>query len=176
MKQLAGALGPDRPTRAIVIVGPADKIAPQLAKFGTVERTTPAGCEGRERRRRRCASRRALRSRLTRVGALHSQDAHGAPAFSCPSLAALRVFEAAGRHLSFTNAAAELCVTTSAVSRQIRALEDELGRPLFERQPRGLALTKDGAVYLGAASPTRSAASTTRARRCAGTARAARFG
>ena len=65
-----------------------------------------------------------------------------------PSLAALRVFEAAARHLSFTNAAAELCVTTSAVSRQIRALEDELGRPLFERHPRGLALTKDGAVYL----------------------------
>ena len=31
---------------AIVVVGPADKIAPQLAKFGTVERTTPAGCEG----------------------------------------------------------------------------------------------------------------------------------
>jgi LysR family glycine cleavage system transcriptional activator len=65
-----------------------------------------------------------------------------------PSLAALRVFEAAARHLSFTNAAAELCVTTSAVSRQIRALEDELGRPLFERQPRGLVLTKGGAVYL----------------------------
>ena len=65
-----------------------------------------------------------------------------------PSLAALRVFEAAGRHLSFTNAAAELCVTTSAVSRQIRALEDELGRPLFERQARGLVLTKEGAAYL----------------------------
>ena len=65
-----------------------------------------------------------------------------------PSLAALRVFEAAGRHLSFTHAAAELCVTTSAVSRQIRALEDELGRPLFERQSRGLVLTKEGAAYL----------------------------
>jgi LysR family glycine cleavage system transcriptional activator len=65
-----------------------------------------------------------------------------------PSLPALRVFEAAGRHLSFTTAAAELCVTTSAVSRQIRALEDELGRRLFTRQPRGLALTKAGAAYL----------------------------
>lgn len=65
-----------------------------------------------------------------------------------PSLAALRVFEAAGRHLSFTNAAAELYVTTSAVSRQIRALEEELGRPLFERQARGLVLTKEGAAYL----------------------------
>ncbi len=71
-----------------------------------------------------------------------------APFTHLPSLAALRVFEAAGRHLSFTNAAVELCVTTSAVSRQIRALEDELGRPLFTRQPRGLALTPDGAVYL----------------------------
>lgn len=65
-----------------------------------------------------------------------------------PSLPALRVFEAAGRHLSFTDAAAELCVTTSAVSRQVRALEAELGRRLFERGGRGLTLTKDGAVYL----------------------------
>src|SRR4029434_5318748 len=65
-----------------------------------------------------------------------------------PSLAALRVFEAAGRHLSFPDAAVELCVTTSAVSRQIRALETELGRPLFERRPRGLALTATGAAYL----------------------------
>ena len=73
----------------------------------------------------------------------------GSPFRHLPSLAALRVFEAAGRHLSFTNAAAELCVTTSAVSRQIRALEDEIGRPLFVRQPRGLALTKEGAVYFG---------------------------
>jgi LysR family glycine cleavage system transcriptional activator len=65
-----------------------------------------------------------------------------------PPLGALRVFEAAGRHLSFTDAAGELCVTTSAVSRQIRALEDELGRRLFDRRPRGLALTTWGAAYL----------------------------
>ncbi len=71
-----------------------------------------------------------------------------APFRHLPSLAALRVFEAAGRHLSFTDAAAELCVTTSAVSRQIRALEEDLGRRLFARRPRGLALTKDGAAYL----------------------------
>ncbi len=77
-----------------------------------------------------------------------SERTAGTPFRNLPSLAALRVFEAAGRHLSFTNAAAELCVTTSAVSRQIRALEEELGRPLFTREPRGLALTKDGAVYL----------------------------
>jgi LysR family transcriptional regulator, glycine cleavage system transcriptional activator len=65
-----------------------------------------------------------------------------------PSLPALKVFEAAGRHLSFTDAAAELCVTTSAVSRQVRALETELGRKLFERGARGLTLTRDGAAYL----------------------------
>ena len=65
-----------------------------------------------------------------------------------PSLSALRVFEAAGRHESFTLAADELCVTTSAVSRQIRALEDELGMRLFERRPRGLRLTTEGAEYL----------------------------
>ena len=72
----------------------------------------------------------------------------GPPFRHLPSLAALRVFEAAGRYLSFTDAAAELCVTTSAVSRQVRALEEELGRKLFERQPRGLALTREGAAYL----------------------------
>lgn len=64
-----------------------------------------------------------------------------------PSLPALRVFEAAARHLSFTDAAAELCVTTSAVSRQVRALEAEIGRPLFARSARGVALTKAGAAY-----------------------------
>jgi LysR family transcriptional regulator, glycine cleavage system transcriptional activator len=65
-----------------------------------------------------------------------------------PPLSALRVFEAAGRHESFTVAAGELCVTTSAVSRQIRALENELGMRLFERRPGGLKLTSEGAEYL----------------------------
>lgn len=65
-----------------------------------------------------------------------------------PSLPALRVFEAAGRLSSFTLAAEELHVTTSAVSRQMRALERELGLRLFERLPRGLKLTPDGARYL----------------------------
>jgi len=64
-----------------------------------------------------------------------------------PSLSALRVFEAAARHESFTLAATELHVTTSAVSRQIRALEDELGLRLFERLPRGLKLTREGMQY-----------------------------
>ena len=47
------------------------------------------------------------------------------------SLNLLRTFEVAGRHLSFTLAAEELCITPSAVSQQIRKLEDELGMALF---------------------------------------------
>ena len=58
-----------------------------------------------------------------------------------PPLGMLRVFEAAARHLSFTKAAAELNVTQAAVSHQIKALEDWLGRPLFVRRNRSLALT-----------------------------------
>ncbi len=65
-----------------------------------------------------------------------------------PSLNALRVFEAAGRHQSFKQAAAELHVTTSAVSRQVQALEEELGLRLFHRRHRGLELTETGAAYL----------------------------
>jgi LysR family glycine cleavage system transcriptional activator len=61
-----------------------------------------------------------------------------------PSLDSLRVFEAAARHLSFTKAAAELHVTQSALSHRIAALETELGRPLFRRGPRRLALTAEG--------------------------------
>ena len=61
-----------------------------------------------------------------------------------PSLPALRVFAAAGLHLSFTKAAAELNVTPAAVSHQIRALEEQLGVTLFERSTRSLALTAAG--------------------------------
>jgi DNA-binding transcriptional LysR family regulator len=61
-----------------------------------------------------------------------------------PSLHALRAFEAAARLESVSRAARELHVTHGAVSRQIRALEEELGRPLFARQGRGLALTGAG--------------------------------
>ena len=64
-----------------------------------------------------------------------------------PSLSALRAFEAASRHLSFTKAAEELGVTQSAISRQIRAMEDLLGLRLFERVGTGLVLTEPGAVY-----------------------------
>lgn len=61
-----------------------------------------------------------------------------------PSLHALRAFEAAARHMSFTRAAQELHVTPGAISQQVRALELELGQRLFDRRPRKLALTDAG--------------------------------
>ncbi len=61
-----------------------------------------------------------------------------------PALDRLVVFDAAARHLSFTQAAAERFLTQSAVSRQIAALESELGAPLFHRRHRALELTDDG--------------------------------
>jgi LysR family glycine cleavage system transcriptional activator len=64
--------------------------------------------------------------------------------FSLPPLDLIPGFEAAARTLSFTKAAQELNLTQSAVSRQIRALEDSLGVPLFERRIRALALTNEG--------------------------------
>lgn len=65
-----------------------------------------------------------------------------------PSLNGLRAFEAAARHMSFTTAAAELNVTQTAISHQIRRLEAELGVALFLRLKDGLALSKDGQAYL----------------------------
>jgi LysR family transcriptional regulator, glycine cleavage system transcriptional activator len=65
-----------------------------------------------------------------------------------PSLNGLRAFEAAARHLSFTQAAAELNVTQTAISHQIKRLEQELGVRLFIRQNRALALTPKAAEYL----------------------------
>lgn len=59
-------------------------------------------------------------------------------------LNALRAFEAAARHLSFSRAAEELAVTPAAVSQQIRLLEEHAGGPLFRRQGRGLELTDTG--------------------------------
>jgi LysR family glycine cleavage system transcriptional activator len=70
------------------------------------------------------------------------------PAQRLPSLNALKVFWAAARHRSFVKAAGELHVTPSAVSLQIRQLEDELGLKLFERTSRGLALTGVGSRIL----------------------------
>jgi LysR family glycine cleavage system transcriptional activator len=65
-----------------------------------------------------------------------------------PPLNALRAFEAAARHLSFTKAADELSVTQAAVSHQVKALEDTLGVPLFRRLNRALALTEAGQALL----------------------------
>jgi LysR family transcriptional regulator, glycine cleavage system transcriptional activator len=62
-----------------------------------------------------------------------------------PPLIELRAFEAAARHLSFQIAAAELGVTPTAVSHQIRLLEQYCGRALFRRRPRPLSLTHAGA-------------------------------
>ncbi len=59
-------------------------------------------------------------------------------------LNALRMFDAAARHLNLTRADDELCVTQAAVSQHIRNLEERLGKPLFRRLPRGLALTDEG--------------------------------
>jgi DNA-binding transcriptional LysR family regulator len=60
------------------------------------------------------------------------------------SLDLLRGFHAAARHLSFTRAASELCVTQPAISREVKTLEDQLGQPLFRRVNRRLELTKAG--------------------------------
>jgi LysR family transcriptional regulator of beta-lactamase len=65
-------------------------------------------------------------------------------------LNALRAFEASARHLSFTKAAIELCVTQAAVSHQVKSLEEKLGTALFRRLPRGLALTDEGLALLPA--------------------------
>jgi LysR family transcriptional regulator, glycine cleavage system transcriptional activator len=67
-----------------------------------------------------------------------------------PSLNGLRAFEAAARHMSFTRAADELNVTQTAISHQIRRLEEQLQKRLFVRKNRALALTRDAADYLPA--------------------------
>ncbi len=67
-----------------------------------------------------------------------------------PSLDLLEGFEAAARHLSFTKAGEELFLTQSAVSRQIKELEDQLGVPLFHRRHRALVLTEAGQQFYAA--------------------------
>jgi len=64
-----------------------------------------------------------------------------------PPLDLLLGFEAAARHLSFTRAAEELYLTQSAISRQIKELEAQLGVPLFQRRHRALALTEPGRQF-----------------------------
>ncbi|MGF1595220.1 MAG: transcriptional regulator GcvA [Kiloniellaceae bacterium] len=65
-----------------------------------------------------------------------------------PPLNALRAFEAAARHLSFTKAAEELHVTQAAISHQVKSLEQHLGLALFRRLNRRLVLTEPGQLYL----------------------------
>lgn len=65
-----------------------------------------------------------------------------------PPLIWLRAFEAAARHLSFTDAAKELNLTQAAVSKHVKSLELQLRHPLFIRRPRSLLLTKMGEAYL----------------------------
>ncbi len=62
------------------------------------------------------------------------------------SLNTLRAFEASARHLNFTRAADELCVTQAAVSQQVKLLEAHVGKPLFRRTTRGLVLSDEGAL------------------------------
>ncbi|MQQ09144.1 transcriptional regulator GcvA [Epibacterium sp. SM1979] len=64
-----------------------------------------------------------------------------------PPLKALQAFESAARHLSFKLAAEELCVTPTAISHQVKALEDYLGVKLFHRLTRSLRLTGEGEAY-----------------------------
>lgn len=65
-----------------------------------------------------------------------------------PSLNALKAFEAAARHESFTRAADDLSVTQGAVSHQVKSLEAELGLKLFNREPQRLVITSAGREYL----------------------------
>ncbi len=64
--------------------------------------------------------------------------------YALPALPQLHTFEAVARRMSFTAAADELCLTQSAVSRQIKSLEDDLGLPLFLRRHRAIEMTPDG--------------------------------
>src|SRR6202008_1260216 len=68
-----------------------------------------------------------------------------------PALDLLVGFESAARHLSFTKAGEELFLTQSAVSRQIKDLEDQLGVELFHRRHRALVLTEAGQQFYAAA-------------------------
>lgn len=69
------------------------------------------------------------------------------PTSRIPPLKALRAFQVAGEHLSFKVAAEELCVTASAISHQVKKLEDFLGFELFERKTRAIEFTEAGKNY-----------------------------
>ncbi|MFC3148289.1 LysR family transcriptional regulator [Piscinibacterium candidicorallinum] len=74
-------------------------------------------------------------------------DLHAVDKKTLPPLPALRAFEAAARHMSFSRAGTELHVTAAAISHQIKLLERWLGVPLFARRPNGVVLTAAGSDY-----------------------------
>src|SRR5687768_2622168 len=76
----------------------------------------------------------------------HRMPRDSAPPFrpNLPPLTAVRAFEAAARHQSFTKAAEELGMTQAAVSYQVKVLEDRLGKPLFLRLPKKVELSETG--------------------------------
>src|SRR3954469_22326702 len=82
---------------------------------------------------------------------MSKRNAESVPAGRLPALDLLVGFEAAARHLSFTKAGEELFLTQSAVSRQIKDLEDQVGVELFERRHRALALTEAGQQFYASA-------------------------
>lgn len=110
----------------------------------------------RERQRLVHAPKRVVRTEVARSSPLE-QDEIAIPAIPpnvraftrLPSLNLFRVFDAAARHRSFRAAAAELCVTPSAVSQQIRQLEDFLNVRLFRRIPQQVELTREGIALAG---------------------------
>jgi len=106
---------------------------------------------------------KTLKTALPTAGA-HVQSPSAHVRSRIPPLRALTAFEAAARNLSFQKAAAELNVTPSAISQQIRVLEDFLGIALFRRLNRRMLLTEAGEIYFDSVKSAFSLVSTTTAR------------
>ena len=66
---------------------------------------------------------------------------------ACPTMHELLAFDAVARHASLTRAAGALCVSVSAVSKQLTSLEDFVGQPLLQKLGRGVQLTPQGQIY-----------------------------
>src|SRR6201990_1997477 len=103
-----------------------------------------------------CAAERAFtKDRLSCFDKFSSCEKHCSPKGfgmkrTLPPLNGLRAFEAAARHMSFTDAAHELNVTQAAISHQVRGLAQRLGLKLFVRRNRSLLLSESGQAYLPA--------------------------
>lgn len=105
----------------------------------------------------RCRRERHVTCSVTKVAVITSHRAHPSPrtylsgathTMRLPSLKFLKTFQVAATRLSFKIAAEELCITPSAVSHQIKTLEEQLGVALFERGSNSLSLTEAGSNYL----------------------------